>query len=70
MGDEAGAAAVRDRKKEKNIKHDGNITLDQVIEIARTMRPRSMARMRSQFRMVDRRCATTSSRSSTNGRNR
>ena len=25
---------VRDRKKEKNIKHDGNITLDQVIEIA------------------------------------
>ena len=35
---------VRDRKKEKNIKHDGNITLDQVIEIARTMRPRSMAR--------------------------
>jgi large subunit ribosomal protein L12e len=35
---------VRDRKKEKNIKHDGNITLDQVIEIARTMRPRSMAK--------------------------
>ena len=30
---------MRDRKKEKNIKHDGNITLDQVIEIARTMRP-------------------------------
>ena len=29
---------VRDRKKEKNIKHDGNVTLDQIIEIARTMR--------------------------------
>merc|ERR1719181_1597578 len=28
---------VRDRKKEKNIKHDGNITLDQVIEIARKL---------------------------------
>ncbi|CAG8483260.1 11664_t:CDS:2 [Racocetra fulgida] len=27
----------RDRKKEKNIKHSGNITLDEVIEIARTM---------------------------------
>ena len=35
---------VRDRKKEKNIQHDGNITLDQIIEIARTMRPRSMAK--------------------------
>merc|ERR1711862_136905 len=35
---------VRDRKKEKNIKHDGNLTLDQVIEIARQMRERSMAR--------------------------
>uniref|UniRef100_A0A6V1NBW5 60S ribosomal protein L12 n=1 Tax=Heterosigma akashiwo TaxID=2829 RepID=A0A6V1NBW5_HETAK len=34
----------RDRKKVKNIKHDGNITLDQIIDIARTMRPRSMAR--------------------------
>ncbi|GAA5853918.1 hypothetical protein JCM3766R1_005779 [Sporobolomyces carnicolor] len=29
---------VRDRKKEKNIKHSGNIELDQIIEIARTMR--------------------------------
>ena len=29
---------ARDRKKEKNIKHDGNVTLDQIIEIARTMR--------------------------------
>lgn len=34
----------RDRKKVKNIKHSGNITLDEVIAIARTMRPRSMAR--------------------------
>ena len=36
--------APRDRKKEKHRKHDGNITLDQVIDIARIMRPRSMAR--------------------------
>merc|ERR1712176_40868 len=35
---------VRDRKKVKNVKHDGNITLDQVIDIARQMRDRSMAR--------------------------
>mmetsp|Transcript_3286 Transcript_3286/g.4810 ORF Transcript_3286/g.4810 Transcript_3286/m.4810 type:complete len:165 (-) Transcript_3286:108-602(-) len=35
---------VRDRKKEKNVKHDGNLTLDQVIEVARQMRDRSMAR--------------------------
>jgi len=35
---------VRDRKKVKNVKHDGNIALDQVIEIARQMRERSMAR--------------------------
>mmetsp|Transcript_15691 Transcript_15691/g.49099 ORF Transcript_15691/g.49099 Transcript_15691/m.49099 type:complete len:166 (-) Transcript_15691:106-603(-) len=34
----------RDRKKEKNIKHDGNITLEQVIEIARTMRHKSMSK--------------------------
>lgn len=34
----------RDRKKQKNIKHSGNITMDQVIDIARTMRGRSMAR--------------------------
>mmetsp|Transcript_26042 Transcript_26042/g.51956 ORF Transcript_26042/g.51956 Transcript_26042/m.51956 type:complete len:166 (-) Transcript_26042:52-549(-) len=34
----------RDRKKEKNIKHDGNLTLDQVIDVARVMRERSMAR--------------------------
>uniref|UniRef100_A0A915K9Z7 Large ribosomal subunit protein uL11 n=1 Tax=Romanomermis culicivorax TaxID=13658 RepID=A0A915K9Z7_ROMCU len=34
----------RDRKKQKNIKHSGNLTIDQVINIARTMRPRSMAK--------------------------
>src|ERR1700712_1813208 len=34
----------RDRKKEKNIKHSGNITLEQVYDITRTMRPRSMAK--------------------------
>merc|ERR1740123_1925341 len=35
---------VRDRKKDKNIVHDGNLTLDQVIDIARQMRERSMAK--------------------------
>lgn len=35
---------VRDRKKVKNIKHDGDITLDEVIDVARKMRERSMAR--------------------------
>ena len=35
---------VRDRKKVKNVKHSGNITLDQVIDISRKMRERSMAR--------------------------
>ncbi|PWZ17106.1 2-isopropylmalate synthase A [Zea mays] len=34
----------RDRKKVKNIKHSGNISLDDVIEIAKTMRHRSMAK--------------------------
>ncbi|KXJ18820.1 60S ribosomal protein L12 [Exaiptasia diaphana] len=34
----------RDRKKVKNIKHNGNISLEQVIDIAKTMRPRSLAR--------------------------
>ncbi|XP_075981201.1 ribosomal protein L12 [Anticarsia gemmatalis] len=34
----------RDRKKQKNIKHNGNISLEDVISIAKTMRPRSMAR--------------------------
>ncbi|KAH9305184.1 hypothetical protein KI387_009588, partial [Taxus chinensis] len=31
-----------DRKKMKNIKHTGNISLDDVIEIAKVMKPRSM----------------------------
>jgi large subunit ribosomal protein L12e len=35
---------VRDRKKVKNVKHDGNITLDQVIDIAKVMRERSQAK--------------------------
>eukprot|EP00510_Aplanochytrium_minuta_P005639 CAMPEP_0184006258 /NCGR_PEP_ID=MMETSP0954-20121128/569_1 /TAXON_ID=627963 /ORGANISM="Aplanochytrium sp, Strain PBS07" /LENGTH=151 /DNA_ID=CAMNT_0026284739 /DNA_START=195 /DNA_END=650 /DNA_ORIENTATION=- len=34
----------RDRKKDKDIKHDGNIELDEIIEIARTMRSRSFAK--------------------------
>jgi len=34
----------RDRKKVKNIKHSGNITLDAVINIARIMRSKSMAK--------------------------
>eukprot|EP00994_Dinema_validum_P004355 NODE_2397_length_704_cov_616.955725_g1949_i0.p2 GENE.NODE_2397_length_704_cov_616.955725_g1949_i0~~NODE_2397_length_704_cov_616.955725_g1949_i0.p2 ORF type:complete len:166 (+),score=52.98 NODE_2397_length_704_cov_616.955725_g1949_i0:66-563(+) len=36
--------APRDRKKVKHIKHDGNISMDEIINIARIMRPRSMAR--------------------------
>ena len=35
---------LRDRKKEKDIKHDGNLALDDVYEIAREMRPRSCAK--------------------------
>ncbi|XP_059622020.1 large ribosomal subunit protein uL11 [Phlebotomus argentipes] len=34
----------RDRKKVKNIKHSGNISFDDILAIARTMRERSMAR--------------------------
>eukprot|EP01031_Cornospumella_fuschlensis_P035078 gene35078-42483_t len=34
----------RDRKKVKNIKHSGNITLDSVISMARILRAKSMAR--------------------------
>jgi len=34
----------RDRKKVKNIKHSGNITLDAVIKIARALRSKSMAK--------------------------
>merc|ERR1719223_2609383 len=35
---------ARDRKKEKNIVHDGDISMEQLYEIARTMRPRSCAK--------------------------
>jgi len=34
----------RDRKKEKNIKHSGNIEFDEIISIARTMRSKSLAK--------------------------
>jgi large subunit ribosomal protein L12e len=34
----------RDRKKVKNIKHTGNLSLDEIIGIARIMRVRSMAK--------------------------
>ncbi|KAG7154665.1 60S ribosomal protein L12-like [Homarus americanus] len=34
----------RDRKKVKHIKHNGSISMDEVINTARIMRPRSMAR--------------------------
>ncbi|GMT15119.1 hypothetical protein PFISCL1PPCAC_21086, partial [Pristionchus fissidentatus] len=34
----------RDRKKVKNVKHNGNISFDALLKIARIMRPRSMAR--------------------------
>lgn len=35
---------LRDRKKTKNIKHSGNITRDQIIHVARSMRHKSQAR--------------------------
>ncbi|TWU74731.1 60S ribosomal protein L12 [Metarhizium rileyi] len=34
----------RDRKKEKNIKHSKSVSLDEIIEIARTMRYKSFAK--------------------------
>lgn len=34
----------RDRKRQKNIKHSGNLTFDDIVSIARSMRPRSMSR--------------------------
>ncbi|KAG8226512.1 hypothetical protein J437_LFUL006902 [Ladona fulva] len=34
----------RDRKKQKNIKHSGNLAFDEVLSIARQMRDRSMSR--------------------------
>jgi large subunit ribosomal protein L12e len=36
--------APRDKKKVKNIKHDGNITFEEVLSIARQMRDKSMAK--------------------------
>lgn len=38
------AEPERDRKKEKNIKHNGNVTLEQIYDVARTMKARSMAK--------------------------
>lgn len=34
---------VRDRKKVKHVKHNGNLSLDQIYSIARTMRSKSLA---------------------------
>uniref|UniRef100_A0A915C318 Large ribosomal subunit protein uL11 n=1 Tax=Parascaris univalens TaxID=6257 RepID=A0A915C318_PARUN len=34
----------RDRKKVKNVKHSADLSIDQIINIARQMRPRSMAK--------------------------
>ena len=34
----------RDRKKVKHVKHNGNLTLDEIISIAKSMKARSMAR--------------------------
>lgn len=35
---------MRDRKKDKNIKHNGDLSFESVLKIARIMRPRSMAK--------------------------
>lgn len=35
---------ARDRKKEKNIKHHGNLSMDQILDIARKSRAKSLAR--------------------------
>ena len=34
---------ARDRKKTKNVLHNGKITMDQVIDIAKKMSPKSFA---------------------------
>ena len=34
----------RDRKKVKHIRHSGNVSFDEIINIARIMRPRSQAK--------------------------
>jgi len=36
--------APRDRKKEKNIKHNGNIAFDEIVSIARILAPKSLAK--------------------------
>ena len=36
--------APRDRKKVKNVKHDGNLKFEEVLEIARTMKHKSMSK--------------------------
>ena len=33
----------RDRKKQKNVKHNGNLKMDDIIDIAKKLRPKSMA---------------------------
>jgi large subunit ribosomal protein L12e len=33
----------RDRKKQKNVKHNGNVKMDDIIEIAKKLRAKSMA---------------------------
>lgn len=38
------AEPPRDRKKEKNIKHSGNVTLDEIFDIARTMKSKSLSK--------------------------
>ena len=35
---------LRDRKRQKNIRHNGNLSFDDIVSIARSMRPRSMAK--------------------------
>lgn len=35
---------ARDRKKDKNVAHSGNVSLDEIIEVARTMRFKSLAK--------------------------
>ncbi|EER05696.1 60S ribosomal protein L12, putative [Perkinsus marinus ATCC 50983] len=35
---------LRDRKKTKDIKHNGNLTMEQVLGVAKKMRPTSMAK--------------------------
>eukprot|EP01119_Soliformovum_irregulare_P016710 TRINITY_DN487_c0_g1_i1.p2 TRINITY_DN487_c0_g1~~TRINITY_DN487_c0_g1_i1.p2 ORF type:complete len:166 (-),score=64.01 TRINITY_DN487_c0_g1_i1:45-542(-) len=35
---------LRDRKKVKNIKHDGNLTMNDILAVARVVRDRSMAK--------------------------